>query len=265
MGAEPALLAALGGLVGLVMALTGAGGGALAVPLLIFGAGLNLQQAAPISLTAVGASALIGAGLGLRDGVVRYRAAMVIGGVGMAVAPLGVALAQRLPQTPLLLAFAAFLLFTAWRMARPAGVTARPVEPVCFRPEGARQLRWTPRCAAVMGSLGGAAGLLSGLLGVGGGFLIVPTLERRTNLDFANIQATSLGVMALVASSGLASAALHGSLAGATALPFAGGAAVGLLLGRRLSRFVPAARLRQVFAATAFGVAVLMLERASRV
>ncbi|MBH9551863.1 sulfite exporter TauE/SafE family protein [Inhella gelatinilytica] len=264
MAVEPALLVGLGGVVGLIMALTGAGGGALAVPLLIFGAGLSLQQAAPISLTAVGLSALLGAGLGLREGVVRYRAALLIGGVGVLAAPLGVTLAQRLPPTPLLLAFAAFLLLTAWRMTRPAGSSPRPAQPVCFRPDGERQLRWTPRCAAVMGSLGAGAGLLSGLLGVGGGFLIVPTLERRTNLDFANIQATSLGVMALVASSGLASAALHGSLAGAMALPFAAGAVGGLLLGRRLSRHVPAARLRQVFAVVAVAVAGLMLERASR-
>ena len=63
---------ALGGLVGLLLALTGAGGGILAVPLLVFALHLGLAQAAPIGLLAVGLAAAMAATLGLRDGIVRY-------------------------------------------------------------------------------------------------------------------------------------------------------------------------------------------------
>ncbi|HEX7638057.1 MAG TPA: sulfite exporter TauE/SafE family protein, partial [Burkholderiaceae bacterium] len=69
------LAAALGAVVGLLLALTGAGGGILAVPLLVFGLHLGVARAAPIGLIAVGLSAAIAAALGLRAGIVRYRAA----------------------------------------------------------------------------------------------------------------------------------------------------------------------------------------------
>jgi signal recognition particle-docking protein FtsY len=90
-----------------------------------------------------------------------------------ALVPLGVALAQRLPQALLLGIFAVFMLYTAWRMGRSAPAqAARHVQPACVRPDGELRLRWTPRCAAVLARVGGTAGLFSGLLGVGGGFVI---------------------------------------------------------------------------------------------
>ncbi|HWS73997.1 MAG TPA: sulfite exporter TauE/SafE family protein, partial [Quisquiliibacterium sp.] len=117
------LAAALGSLIGLVLAFTGAGGGILAIPLLVFGLHLPVQQAAPAGLAAVGIASAVGAVLGLRDGIVRYRAAAMIGAAGTLAAPLGVALAQRLPNRPLMAAFAMLLAFVAWRMLRP-GVPA---------------------------------------------------------------------------------------------------------------------------------------------
>ncbi|MGK9867820.1 sulfite exporter TauE/SafE family protein, partial [Salmonella enterica subsp. enterica] len=62
--------AGLGAIIGAVLALTGAGGGILAVPLLVFGLGLSMVEAAPIGLLAVGLAAGVGAVLGLRKGVV---------------------------------------------------------------------------------------------------------------------------------------------------------------------------------------------------
>src|SRR5450830_233449 len=113
---DPTVLAiGLGAIIGLVLALTGAGGGVLAIPLLVFGLHLPLQQAAPVGLVAVGLAAALGAGFGLHERIVRYRAAAMIGVAGMMIAPLGVALAQRLPNRPLLAAFALVLAYTAWR------------------------------------------------------------------------------------------------------------------------------------------------------
>ena len=98
---DPALLAILlGSVVGVVLALTGAGGGILAVPLLVFGLHLPMQQAAPIGLLAVGLAAALGAALGLREGIVRYRAATLIRVTGMLLAPFGIWLAQRFPMHP---------------------------------------------------------------------------------------------------------------------------------------------------------------------
>jgi uncharacterized protein len=262
-----AALAALGTGVGLLLALTGAGGGALGVPLLVLVLHLPMQQASAMSLVAVALAGALGALLGLRDRLLRYRAALLLGAAGMLTAPLGVALAQRLAQPLLLGVFAAFMLFTAqrmWRSANPdgGGGAPRPAQPACVRPDGERRLRWTPRCAWLLGRVGALAGALSGLLGIGGGFVIVPALDRHTNLDLRSVQVTSLGVIALVATSGLATAAAHGQLALAEALPFAAGSVAGLLLGRRLAPRVSAVLLRRGFALVAVGVAALVLWRA---
>jgi uncharacterized membrane protein YfcA len=258
-----ASLGGLGFVVGLLMALTGAGGGALGVPLLVLTLGLPMQQAAPMALMAVGLAGVVGAVLGLRDQLLRWRAALMIGAAGMLVAPLGVALAQRLPQALLLGIFAVFMLHTAWRMWRSAPAqAARPVQPACVRPDGELRLRWTPRCAAVLARVGGTAGLFSGLLGVGGGFVIVPALDRHTNLDLRSIQATSLSVIALVSVSGIAAAASHGQLPLQAALPFAAASVVGLLAGRQLAPRFSAELMRRGFAVMAVGVAALVLWRA---
>lgn len=260
-------LAGLGVVAGLLMALTGAGGGALGVPLLVLLLHLPMQQASAMSLVAVGLAGALGALLGLRDQLLRYRAALMLGAAGMLAAPLGVALAQRLAQPVLLGVFAAFMLFTAWRMWRSAdpdaaGSAPRPAQPACVRPDGELRLRWTPRCAWVLGRVGALAGVLSGLLGIGGGFVIVPALDRHTNLDLRSIQVTSLGVIALVATAGVAAAAAHGQLALAEALPFAGGSVAGLLLGRRLAPRVSAPGLRRGFALLAVLVSGLVIWRA---
>lgn len=253
----------LGALIGLVLALTGAGGGVLAVPLLMFGLHLPLQQAAPVGLVAVGLSAALGAALGLSQGIVRYRAAALIGLVGMCVAPLGVAAAQRLPNPPLLLAFAAVLMYSAWRILRqPADALPEAPGLPCLVEEGRLQLRWSRACARALVGTGLASGFLSGLLGVGGGFVIVPALLRHTNLNIRTIQATSLAVIALVSVSGVTAAALQGVVPWAIGLPVTVGATAGLLLGRQLAHKLHAQTLQSAFAWSALLVALLMLLRA---
>ncbi len=258
-----ALVLALGALIGMVMALTGAGGGVLSIPLLVFGLHLPVQQAAPVGLVAVGLAAALGAALGLRQRIVRYRAAALIGVVGMLVAPLGVMLAQRLPNRPLLGAFALVLLYTAWRMLRtPTPSAALPASVLCRANAVNQRLIWTRPCARALAGTGLIAGVLSGLLGVGGGFVIVPALRRYTDLEIRSIQATSLAVIALVSSSGVTAAAVHGPVRWAVALPFAGGAVVALLVGQQLARKMDARRLQQAFAWFSVLVALLMLARA---
>jgi len=161
---------ALGAVVGLILALTGAGGGILAVPLLVFGLHLSIMQAAPVGLIAVGCASAIGAVLGLREGLVRYRAAAVIGLIGMALAPVGVRMARIVPNGPLTVAFAAVLFYVAARMLlqahRAGGVHAeasRSSLPCVLNPVEGR-LAWTMPCARALAATGAVSGLLSGLL-----------------------------------------------------------------------------------------------------
>lgn len=258
---------ALGSVVGLILALTGAGGGILAVPLLMFGLHLSIMQAAPVGLIAVGGASAIGAVIGLREGLVRYRAAAAIGLIGMAVAPVGVRLAQIVPNGPLTIAFAVVLLYVAGRMllqARRAGEASdqtTEVRPPCVLNPIEGRLAWTMPCARALAATGAVSGLLSGLLGVGGGFVIVPSLTRFTNLATRSILATSLAVIALVSIGGVAAAAAHGSVNWNVALPFGIGAVVALLAGRRIAAKVAGTRLQQAFAITSGLVSLLLLAR----
>lgn len=258
---------ALGAVVGSILALTGAGGGILAVPLLVFGLHLTITQAAPVGLIAVGAASALGAVLGLREGLVRYRAAALIGVTGMLLAPLGVRLARSVPNQPLTVAFSIVLCWVAWRMFTQSrrGPAARaddaPVPLPCVLDPHEGRLIWTLPCAWALAGTGAVSGVLSGLLGVGGGFVIVPSLSRYTNLAVRSIFATSLAVIALVSVGGIAAAAWQGVIAWPIALPFALGAIVALVIGRRFAARVAGARLQQGFALTSGGVALLLLAR----
>jgi hypothetical protein len=255
----------LGAIIGAILALTGAGGGILAVPLLVFGLGLSMVQAAPIGLLAVGLAAGVGALLGLRQGVVRYRAAAFIAGIGIVVAPLGLWLAHRLPNLPLTLAFSALLLYvsariftTALRELRHGHAAPRAeVLPCVLNPLQGR-LRWTLPCARALAFTGMLSGLLSGLLGVGGGFVIIPALTRYTNLDMKSVVATSLAVIALVSAGSVATATLAGVMYWSVGAPFAGGAVLGLIAGRQIAGYLAGPRLQQMFAIVG-GIAALML------
>jgi uncharacterized membrane protein YfcA len=257
------LASCLGAAIAVVLALTGAGGGVLAIPLLVFGLHLPVQQAAPVGLVAVGLAAALGAVLALRQGIVRYRAAALIGIAGVCMAPVGVAVAHRLPAQPLLVAFALVLGYTAWRMLRTQEPHHSDKNLPCQVEEGRVQLTWTRKCARALFGTGVVSGLLSGLLGVGGGFVIVPTLTRHTNLSAVSIQSTSLAVIALVSVSGLGAAAWQGAVPWAVGVPFAAGAAAGLLVARQFAQKLNGRALQVAFAWFALGVAVLMVARAA--
>jgi len=263
------LCSGLGVLIGLILALTGAGGGVLAVPLLIFGLQMRVSDAAPVALFAVGISAALGAAMGLRSAHVRYRAAALMAALGFIGAPAGLWLGRRIPNAPLMLVFAAVLAYSALRMftqARMAqagsGLPAHERRAPCTFDPAEGRLRWTPACARALGGAGLVAGLLSTLLGVGGGFVIVPALVRVTDLDMKSVTATSLAVIALISagSIGLTWVAGH-TILWSAALPFAAGAVVGLLVGRRIALIVSGQRLQQTFAIVGLFVAVVLAYR----
>jgi len=252
----------LGAAAGLMLGLTGAGGGVLALPLLVLGLGLSIPSAAPIALLAIGLSSAIGALLGLRQGIVRYRAAGLIGACGIVTAPLGVWLSHRLPAVPLAVCFAAVQAWVSVRLWRVAGTAHRFQSPCpCRLDASSGRLRWTPSCAKALASTGALAGLLSGLLGVGGGFVIVPALKRYTDLQMNSLVATSLAVIALVALVTGGANLVAGLANVQVAIPFAGGAATGLVIGRLLARYLGGVVLQRAFALVGLLAAVALLVR----
>lgn len=236
---------ALGILVGILMGLTGAGGGILSVPLLVFFLHLPIAEAAPIALCAIALASSIGAMLGLKNKILRYKAAGFMALFGLALSPLGLWLASRIPNAPLQILFSVILLFVATRLLRQAlnELKGIPEEnrkpPPCLLHPAHGKLQWTLPCARALMFAGSLAGFLSGLLGVGGGFIIVPALKRYTDLPIKSIVATSLGVLAIITGGGVLFSALSGSLNIFVAAPFAlaalGGLLMAQLFGRKLS------------------------------
>ncbi|ABE50076.1 protein of unknown function DUF81 [Methylobacillus flagellatus KT] len=262
MGRAVLTLCLLGAAVGLLMGATGAGGGILAVPLLVFFTDISLTAAAPVALTAITVAAGVGAVAGWKKGVVRYRSACVMAGLGILMAPLGLWLAHHLDNRTLTFAFACVLAFVAAENLVQKKQRNRPGDPACMIDPATGRFRWTSRCSFWLMSAGSLAGFLSGLVGVGGGFVIVPALNRLSNLDMHSVIPTSLAVIALVSLSSLGSALLWGSFDAWLALPFVAGSVLGMAAGRRLAGYLAPASLKRSFAFVAAAVAMAMMMRA---
>lgn len=250
---------ALGILVGLVLGLTGAGGSIFAVPLLVIGLGLDLKEATPVALLAVFGATAFGALTALRAGHVCHRAALMIGIAGSVATPAGVYLASRASQHVVYLAFAAVMLIVASRMFLQARAASGPT--AAALPQSQR-LSWTSRCTLVLGLSGIGTGILSGALGIGAGFVIVPSLRAATSLSMTSVVATSLLAIAIISGSAVGSHLLHGNrIPWLVAAPFFVGALAGMWAGRMLIARISGARLQQSFAALMAAAALLMAYR----
>lgn len=256
---------ALGILVGILMGLTGAGGGILSVPLLVFFLGLPIAEAAPIALCAVALASSIGAILGLRNKILRYKAAGFMAIFGLALSPLGLWLAPQIPNAPLQILFSLILLYVAIRLLSQARNELKGIAepnrkpPPCLMNPAIGKLQWTMPCARALTLSGSLAGFLSGLLGVGGGFIIVPALKRYTDLPVKSIVATSLGVLAIVTGGGAIFSAASGNLNLIVAAPFSLAALVGLLLGQLLGKKMSGPNVQLIFAVFTLLIALSLL------
>jgi hypothetical protein len=258
----------LGALVGAVLGLTGAGGGILAVPALVVGMGWPIQQASPVALIAVAGSAAIGAVEAFRRGLVRYRAALLMAITGMPVTSLGANLAHKLPQRLLIELFAGVMLLVALRLLAQANgrdTSEQTMSPLCVGRVNPRtgRLAWTWATGAALAGTGALTGLMTGLLGVGGGFVIVPILRKLTNLSMHGIVATSLMVIALVGSSGVISAMEAGvSPPFMLTLLFSLTTVLGMIVGRFASRHLSARHVQIGFAGVLVCVSLGMVAKA---
>jgi uncharacterized membrane protein YfcA len=137
----------------------------------------------------------------------------------------------------------------------------RPAPP-CKLDQSIGRLIWSVPCARSLMGSGAIAGFLSGLLGVGGGFIIVPALKKVTDLPMQSIVATSLGVLALISITGVTTAAVAGHLNWSIGIPFASGAVAGMLLGSVIAKQISGPRIQQVFAVFTFLISLSLLYKA---
>jgi uncharacterized membrane protein YfcA len=154
MSFDPATIG-FGALVGLSLGLTGSGGSILAIPLLVYGLGLPIQDALPVSLLMVAAIAAFGAARQSIAHAIDWRAAILFSLTGMMVSPLVVAATHDADETLRLVLFALLMLFVAARMVLPRRTQIIPAH-------GARHN------ILHMAAGGALAGSLAGFFGVGG-------------------------------------------------------------------------------------------------
>nr|WP_211902743.1 sulfite exporter TauE/SafE family protein [Saccharopolyspora erythraea] len=246
--------ALLGAVIGLCVGLLGAGGSILAVPALVYGAGQPLESAIPVSLAVVALSSLAGLLPRERWTQARWHIAAVFGVVGVPGAFAGTALGELFPQRWLMLGFAALMAVVAVRMLRHGDEYSG----TCMTPRG--EVIWRiclPKSAAV----GLAVGVLTGLFGVGGGFVVVPAMSLLMGLPTGQAVATSLVVVFLNSAGGLlAHARTAVEVDHPVVLAFGCAAVVVALAAGKLTARLPARAVRRGFAAlvlvVAAGVAV---------
>ena len=253
-------------LTGLALGLTGGGGTLLALPILHQGVGLELSAAITSSLAAVALLSFVGTAWRWNSGDIKVRFALLFAGAGALGAPLGSYLHTLLPASFLLGLFSIVVLLVSMRMwfgkSDPPIVMTPPSDvtgPVCqFSIDG--KLRLTSRCGFRLTLLGIGVGILSGLIGVGGGFLTVPALLALTGLPLRTAVGTSLLIVGLVATVGWIS---HTALGHAAPLLqtslFAGSGVLGLILGTWLVQRLPQQLLRRGFALLLILIAIINL------
>ncbi|MEX2482526.1 MAG: sulfite exporter TauE/SafE family protein [Gammaproteobacteria bacterium] len=235
--------------IGLLLGLTGGGGSILTVPLLVYVVGLDAKVAIATSLLVVGLASLAALLPHSRAGHVYWHTGFVFGGAGMAGAYSGGWVARYIPDAVLLLFFAAIMLASGVAMLR-----RRPLLPIPEDVPATIKRSWV----RIVGD-GFVVGIVTGLVGAGGGFLVVPALALLGGLPMHAAIGTSLLVIAMKSFAGLAGYISHVPIDGISAFIVGLLAIAGTALGSRLTRVLSGAQLRSGFGLFVLIVAALLL------
>jgi uncharacterized membrane protein YfcA len=236
---------ALGFGIGLSLGLMGGGGSLLTVPALVYLVGQTPQAAVTTSLAIVGANSLMGASFHRAQGTLNWKIALTFGGAGMLVSYLSAGLSKMMPEAFLLIAFAVIMLLVGGLMLTRTGND--PVE------------MSQPRSLPVVIASGAGVGLMTGILGIGGGFLIVPALVMLVGLPMQMAVGTSLIIIAMNSLAGFLGHAGDGSLNVTMTVIFTAAGLAGTFAGARLNKHLPAEKLQKVFAWFVILLAIFLL------
>ncbi len=266
---------ALGLLVGLSLGALGGGGSTLAVPILVFVAGMSAQDATTASLLVVGVASGFGVIGHYRAGNVRLGVGLAFGAAGIVGSRIGTVINQSIDENVLLLAFSVLIVFVAARMYRSVGRRPRlvPVTDVAEVTHGgggggssavATRERTTQRSSmdlsltsiAKLAGAASAVGLLTGLFGVGGGFAVVPALVLLLHFPTKEAIGTSLVVIMMNAAIALGMRAGELDFDWSIVVPFLLVVSLGVVAGARIAQNIDADRLTRGFAVMLFVVAV---------
>jgi uncharacterized membrane protein YfcA len=262
----------LGLLVGLSLGALGGGGSTLAVPILVFVAGMEAQDATTASLLVVGVASAFGVIGHYRAGNVRLGVGVAFGAAGIVGSRIGTLVNQSIDEQVLLLAFSALIVFVAFRMFRSVnrrrdlgelapvldgGGDVGGSSTVTTKERVTQQvgIEWSVASIAKLAAAATGVGLLTGLFGVGGGFAVVPALMLLLKFPTRVAIGTSLVVIVINAAMALAMRAGDLDFDWGVVVPFLITVTVGVIVGSRIATRLDADRLTRAFAIMLFVVA----------
>lgn len=270
------MLLLIGLFIGLILGLTGAGGSVFAVPLLLLLGGMSMADATGISLGAVAATTIYAS---MRNRFSRsapsvmWKPGLILAISGALTAPLGKWIGMQINELWLISSFsllAAIIALRMWINAQKNPISARVVRAGNFadvpspdhlcnlNPTGQFELR--PRCVSGLLIGGLVVGILSGLFGVGGGFLIVPLLLALSAVSMTQAVSTSLFIIALISSSGFIShLLLSESQHWQWLLLVAAGGVIGMIIGQAVSHKIANVLLQKIFSVSLLIVSGIMI------
>ena len=237
--------------IGLSLGLIGGGGSIITVPVLVYVLGVEAHEAIGMSLAVVGATSLVGSFLHYRRGTVRLKTGIIFGAAGIVGALLGSPLTRLLLPSALLMTFAMLMLVIAVLMLR------RKSNAGIVEVESAQKISnvWKALLA------GCGVGILTGFIGVGGGFLIVPALVMFGGLGMKEAVGTSLFVIFLNCVAGIVGHASQNNFDWNLTALVTILAVAGTILGTLLSHRVSAGKLQKGFAVFVLAVAVFLMAK----
>lgn len=244
---------ALALIVGLSLGLLGGGGSVLTVPIFVYVMGYEAKQAIAMSLIVVGTASLVGAARHWRAGRVDLQVAISFGLVAMAGSYGGARLAKFISGPTQLLLLAIVVCAAAISMARTRRTDAAELPASSLPDSGALQRAWRLVPVAI------GVGLLTGLVGVGGGFLIVPALVLLGRVPIKLAIGTSLLVIAMNCVAGIVGYLGHVAIPWDVVSLFTAVAIAGLFAGSHLVGLVSPASLRRGFAVLLMCVGTFVL------
>ncbi len=244
----------LGFAIGMSLGLLGGGGSILTVPALVYLIGQSPQAAVTTSLAIVGANSAVGAMFHQQAGKVgrktfNWKVALFFGGAGMIVSYLAAGLSKHISPAFLMVLFALLMLIIGGMMLLQRRKDTAEGEPAAT-PE--QYNLWLTLAS------GAGVGLLTGILGVGGGFLIVPALVMLVGLPMYQAVGTSLAIIAANSFAGLLGH-LGGQLDLWVTVFFVAAGIIGTFAGSKLAHRLPAQRLRQLFAIFVILLAIFLM------
>ena len=261
----------IGLITGLALGLTGGGGSLLAVPMLVYLAGMPMNTAVPVALIIVAGSAFVGTLEALRYRLLYLTPLMLFSlGAGLAT-PAGIHIGNAFSDSTRLLLFSVLATLIAIRTLR--NIRIRPEKPVlsdnlgpgygsdhgpvCRLSNTGWSFRFGSLCSIFLIGAGLITGLASGFFGVGGGFLIVPALMFLSQMSMRHAVANSLAIITLMGVSSTISSYQVLSDTWPIWAPYLMMGAIGMLIGRVTARRIPVVALQGTFGVVLFFTAVL--------